>query len=316
MIFITETRNGNLSLVINFHKVDNHEWFEMVIKYLKEKYEIITANDLHNVFIHKRERKGLCHITVDDGDKSFYKIIFPVLYKYQVPASIYVSPLIITGNINFWFQEISEFNKNALLDIIAEKYKTDKIKLEKFNVGDIFTCLKIKEINEIIDKYKDSHNIGFTDRQNMNMEELIAIHKSGLVEVGAHTLNHPILANENDKTSESEILDSISNLKDILNSDIKYFAYPNGIPGLDFCKREIQYLRSANIKLAFSTECQKLKFNENNLLSIPRLGLSYGSKNIINLKLSAYKTWDFLRRHLLHNERKQRQDIYKLLMIN
>jgi len=78
----------------------------------------------------------------------------------------------------------------------------------------------------------------------MSESELKEAYDSGLVAVGAPTQNHPILANETEQTSRYEIQSSILELSDMLGTQVKYFAYPNGIPSLDFGEREIDVLKA------------------------------------------------------------------------
>ncbi len=74
--------------------------------------------------------------------------------------------------------------------------------------------------------------------------------------VGAHTMNHPILKNEDDASSKFEIEASVGDLSTLLGSRVTTFAYPNGIPGMDFGEREVKLLGASGIRLAFTTEAR------------------------------------------------------------
>ena len=81
----------------------------------------------------------------------------------------------------------------------------------------------------------------------------------------------------------------------MLNKEIHYFAYPNGVPHLDFGKREIDILSKTTIKLAFSTEKNKISKNDD-LFSVPRNGITKGSKSFIFFKLLSGNKWEDLKR--------------------
>ena len=74
-----------------------------------------------------------------------------------------------------------------------------------------------------------------------------------------------------------------------LEKEVDTFAYPNGIPGLDFGSREIEICRGANFKIAYS--CEVSYFSKyNSSLSVPRLEISTGSnlKNLTKIFLLKY----------------------------
>jgi len=302
-----------MNKVINFHLVNNLAWFDHMICYLKSKYQLVSADTLLSLYNGECELENSCHITVDDGDNSFYEIIFPVLKKYNVPASLFVSPKICEENLNFWFQEIEGYDTGKLKLIITQRLGTPPTSLEKFSVASILKTLLISQIHEVISEYQQVTATTPKPFQNMTVENLVEVDGSGLVSIGAHTLNHPILKNEDDAHSLLETVTSVERLARILKHDINYFAYPNGIPGVDFTDREQNYLAKAGIKLAFSTEAKNLSVT-NNKMSIPRVGVS-NAENMLFLKskLSFGSPWDTLKKLKPGGEFKERMLLDTLL---
>jgi peptidoglycan/xylan/chitin deacetylase (PgdA/CDA1 family) len=292
--------------IINFHNVTNAHWLDQLIGMLKAQYKLIDIESLREHLNEKRISNNAVHITVDDGDISFYENIFPVLKKHQVPSSIFVSPRICKDGTNFWFQEIKGFDKTELHKTISEitLVPLDKIKL--FEPFIILASLQIRVIHEIISRYQKTTGAEPKDGQNMTVEQLIEIRNSGLVNIGAHTLRHPILSNEDEETSNSEIGGSIHELSDILGIKTKTFAYPNGIPVLDFSEREIECLKNNAIDLAFSTEPKNISINDK-LLNLPRYGLTYGSMFQIKAKLKLGPGWQRIRNTIYKSEVQERK---------
>ncbi len=269
--------------VINFHAVYDKEWMEKILIFLKKNYNIITLGDLYQFYTQDTPLKNSCHITFDDGDASFFNIVFPLLQKHKIPVSIYVSPKIIKEQTNFWFQEIRNYDKRILKDIYCElkvcspntAQKPLHALLKNSNIDFIWQCIKL---------YRKRTNTEIVPCMNMDTSQVQELQSSGLVEIGAHTMNHPILRNETDEKSYKEISTSIDELSKILNKKIEYFAYPNGIPDIDFNAREMNTLKSAGIKMAFSTEARSFQEGDN-LFKIPRNGISKGSIPFIFIKL-------------------------------
>lgn len=279
--------------IINFHKIENPKWFAKTLNLLTKCYDIASIKDIEEYYYHNRKLNNVCHITFDDGDISFYNIVFPILKKYNVPASIYVSPLAAKERRNFWFQEIRGYDKKLLWQLIKNK-KGNKVfnKIPSLNVA--LKSMSLENIWDAIRYYQKKTGTSPKPCMNMDTNTIIELHQSNLVEVGAHTLNHPILSNETNEVVRNEILSSIYDLGKMLDSEVRYFAYPNGIPGLDFGEREMDILQSAGIKLAFSTENKSFSQN-NNPLSIPRNGISKGSLVFTLTKLISGRHWSKLK---------------------
>ncbi len=284
----------NKSLILTFHNVLNRSWFEKVITYLKSNYRLVDSECLEMAFPNKVVMKNLCHITFDDGEKSFYNIAFPILKKYHVPATIFVSPSIITSGDNFWFQEVSDYNEKIIKRILSEELNIQIEIIRNINHLNVFKCLPISEIHRIISIYRAETKSQKRFSQNMSLTETIEVQESGLVTIGAHTLNHPILSNETDDISYHEITNSIKMLQELLGINIKHFAYPNGIPDLDFSKREIIYLQKNYISMAFSSE-SKFMTTSDDIYSLPRIGLTYGNMTFIKLKLLMGDKWESIK---------------------
>ena len=71
--------------------------------------------------------------------------------------------------------------------------------------------------------------------------------------IGAHTVTHPILAVVDDATARQEIRASRETLEAIVRQPVRLFAYPNGKPGPDYRRRDVDLVRSLGFDAAFST---------------------------------------------------------------
>ena len=265
----------------------------MVLNILKSKYTMVGNGEIESFFCEGKNLENACHLTVDDGDKTFYEIMFPVLKKHNIQATIFVSPSSCKEGKNFWFQEIRNYDEIEMKKIICERLRIDD-SIGKYSLDSVLTCLEIDKIWEIIRAYQERFNVKDKEPQNMNLDQLLEIDKSNLVTIGAHTENHPILANESEERSQKEIISSIQGLRNILNHEITCFAYPNGMPKFDFGRREMDVLRDNSCKIAFSTEAKNITV-KNKPLSIPRYDISYGHANFIKSKLFLGEYWEIFK---------------------
>ena len=300
-----------MNKIINFHHITDSAWLDNMITYLKTKYKFISVEEIYEYYQGTLDLRNTCHITIDDGDKSFYKYIFPVLKKHNVSASLYVSPKIIKERSNYWFQEIRGYNQIELRRIISDMSGISSQYLEKKHIESILKSFKISQIHEIINRYRKITRTSKKGFQNMTIDNLKEVNQSGLVTIGAHTLNHPILKNEDDISSRYEIEESIQELSTILNQKIEYFAFPNGIPELDFSEREINYLRELEIHLTFTTESRNFSIADD-MLSIPRIGVSDAEGMLLfKSKMLLGSLWNPLVKLKPNGEFKERKKLIK-----
>jgi peptidoglycan/xylan/chitin deacetylase (PgdA/CDA1 family) len=302
-------------MFVYLHEVQDHVWFEKTICFLKKKYGFIDLPELINLYKSGIVLKNTCHITIDDGDRSFYDVIYPVLKKHKIPATIFVSSDVAINHINFWFQEIIGYEKQKLLKIVAEVINYDLVDIKIFSVYHIFKCLSIDQIWEIINCYQKKYKPEKKPFQNMTVNELKEVDNSGLVNIGAHTLRHPILANEEMSVSKYEITSSITNLADILGHEINYFAYPNGLPILDYGQREIDILKDIGCTCSFTTVSDNFN-SRSDLLNIPRFGVSSGDNgSYIRTKFLFNMYWNKIMELKPSNEAVNRRNLLKLINV-
>jgi peptidoglycan/xylan/chitin deacetylase (PgdA/CDA1 family) len=283
------------NIILNFHAIKDPHWFEDILKIIKRFYNPISYEDIENYYLQGKKINHACHITFDDGHISFYKTVFPLLKKYNISASIFVSPRVISERVNFWFQEISDYDFDILNNIIDNRFEFKSF--EAIPVKTKLKRLKINEIWNVIYEYQKQTGTQSKSCVNMDLNQIKEVYQSGLVHIGAHTMNHPILKNECVDTVEYEISASITGLSYLLDTPIHSFAYPNGKPGFDFGGREIDILKKNGIKLAFSTIERTLK-NDDDLYRIPRSGFEGGSIPYISLKLLSGGNLDVLKKVL------------------
>ncbi len=110
---------------------------------------------------------------------------------------------------------------------------------------DVFPILKkynVKAIAYIVPNFLNKPN-------NMDVWQLKEIVKSGLVEIGAHTMNHSYLAGLPKKRVEYEVVESKKYLEKVLGIQIVSFAYPYGA----FDNQAVDIVKNAGFRTAVTT---------------------------------------------------------------
>lgn len=260
--------------VIVFHEIPSKLWFYKIIKQIKYIYNTVSIKSIKSYMEFKINLHNSCHLTFDDGHISFYEYAYPIIKEYNIPVSLFVSPKIIINNEIFWFNKIQylleRYGSKILIKHISRIINIKPQYLLDYSIWAIIKSLKQIDIEKLINKIGDHSYVNNIKLQNISKNQLIEISNNKNINIGAHSLNHPILSNESINIVKNEIIESVSQLSNIINKNVSTFAYPNGILNLDFREREIDILKNIHISLSFSTVNNS--FNRlSNPLAIPRV---------------------------------------------
>jgi peptidoglycan/xylan/chitin deacetylase (PgdA/CDA1 family) len=172
----------------------------------------------------------------------------------EIPATVFVIPQLVHHDSWLWSDQVaflyeggySKFTSLSLTDLIS-KLKT----------------LTVTQRDSFIDEIQTESGISLPDNipedcRLMSWDQLRDMCQSDLIEIGSHTLTHPILINESLDTSWDELLQSRLVLQAELDIPASSFCYPNGQPGdysLDHCEmlRKAGYICGIGSHFGFVT---------------------------------------------------------------
>lgn len=86
----------------------------------------------------------------------------------------------------------------------------------------------------------------------MSSAQVIQLHRAGM-EIGGHTMHHPILRLLPDAEAEAEIAGGRSRLQELIGAAVEVFAYPNGKPMQDYDERHVALVRRLGFRGAVCT---------------------------------------------------------------
>lgn len=244
-LYSREYRVSNNINILLYHRVINIEpdtWklavtpehFEEQIRFLKEHYSIIGFDD---DWREVKEKSVI--ITFDDGYFDFYQYVVPILEKYHVPATVFVS----TGNLDsekeFWWDELERLlivNPDCPTQIVfsGKEYRTGNMEEKSKTAYAIHPVLKAMEPDErelALSQLEQITRNRVLPRRNyrvMTSDELRKTASSDMVTVGGHTVTHNSLAFERTDQQTQEIVESKRIIEEITGRKINVFSYPFG----------------------------------------------------------------------------------------
>lgn len=208
--------------------------FEEQMGHLSENYNVITFDKLVDCYKTKKKiPRNSVIITFDDGYKDNYEIAYPILKKYKLPATIFLTTGHINNNELFWWDKIA--------------YIINKTKIKKFTLKEIGTFSlvnkervireiqeKFKKVDEgkkdyLIDKIAKKLRVNIPKKGNtfLSWNNVREMSKNN-ISFGAHTVTHPILTRISLKQAKDEIMNSKKKIENEINKQVSVFAYPNG----------------------------------------------------------------------------------------
>ena len=90
------------------------------------------------------------------------------------------------------------------------------------------------------------------DNLMMRTEQVAALRRAGM-QIGAHTVTHPILATLPPGAAREEIVSGKRRLEAIIGEPVSLFAYPNGRPDRDYSAQTVSLVREAGFDAAVTT---------------------------------------------------------------
>ena len=95
---------------------------------------------------------------------------------------------------------------------------------------------------------------------------------SGLVEIGSHTVSHPILSTLNGSQSWDELKNSKDEIEHTLGKQVRSFCFPNGRPA-DYKSIQVEQVKDAGYNNAVVTRFGLVSTLEKQY-ELPRIGVS------------------------------------------
>lgn len=261
---IKESKRFDSVLTIYGHDISRSS-FENLIKWLLEKdYHFISCYELLD-YINGNlpDKKKYVWLSFDDGWESNYDNVFPVLKKYNIPATIFVATKGVEDGY-FWFNKARD-NRNS------PYYK---------DIKELWEMPNQKRV-DIIDKLEKKSS----NRLTMTPDELKEMTLSGLIVWGNHTHDHVMSDNCKEDELRKEILLCNEKIKEWTGTDANFiYSYPNG--NLDDSSEQI--VREMGFKMATTTE-MKRTFKNTSPYNIPRTEFKEAStkENILHI----YNIW-------------------------
>jgi peptidoglycan/xylan/chitin deacetylase (PgdA/CDA1 family) len=229
-------------------------------------------------------------LTFDDGYADNYLIAKPLLEKYGIPATFFITSRNVDSKNEFWWDELAkillltkqlpptlslEINGLSFFYDLGEEtsltaeltehhkeyiaYQPKTLRSELYyKLWESFSPMPTGEQLQLLNKIREWAGVPGLPRPEflcLTSSQIKDLTDSKLFNTGGHTASHPMLSNYNKEAQHEEILGNKLFLEQIAGQKIDLFAYPSGKHDAS----TIEILKQLNFDAAFTTNAKTVK---------------------------------------------------------
>jgi peptidoglycan/xylan/chitin deacetylase (PgdA/CDA1 family) len=199
-------------------------------------------------------------VTFDDGYADNHDVALPLLAARGIPATFFVATSFLEGG-RMWNDDVIDTVRLAGADTLDAqaaglgRLDISDVSKRRQGIDALIGALKylpLAERRQRVEALAATNAVTLPAGSMMRPEQVKALHRAGM-EIGAHTVSHPILAKLDSSSAMREIRASRETLEAILGATVTLFAYPNGKPHQDYSREHVEMVRELGFEAAVST---------------------------------------------------------------
>jgi peptidoglycan/xylan/chitin deacetylase (PgdA/CDA1 family) len=198
-------------------------------------------------------------VTFDDGYADNEALALPVLRRHHCPATFFVATAYLDGGRMFNDSVIEAVRiADGVLDcrdLGLGAYVLSGPTERRAAIASLIDLLKYRRTDErasFVSALAERVRRPLPTNLMMTRAQVRSLAAAGM-EVGGHTVTHPILARCDAAEAEREIADGRDELAAICGQPVELFAYPNGRPLKDYTADHVRIVRRLGFGAAVST---------------------------------------------------------------
>ncbi|MCI0363820.1 MAG: polysaccharide deacetylase family protein [Phycisphaerales bacterium] len=209
--------------------------------------------------------EGAVAVTFDDGYADNLLNAKPVLERYGIPATVFISTGYIGSDRDYWWDELDRLVLSAgrlprqlRLEIDQCTYEWDLESSARYNriavwgqrqwkvwhrmaptgrhviysaLWQLLRVATLEDRENALEQLRDwagTNRTGRSTHRSLTVEELKSLADGDLIEIGGHTVNHPSLGAIDESAQRSELCESKRWLEGTLDREVTSFSYPYG----------------------------------------------------------------------------------------
>lgn len=293
---VCERKNDPWELAVN----PNH--FYEQLNYLKNHYNIVSLDELTADIAHNKIKAGTIAITFDDGFKDNYTNAAPLLDWHELPATFYIATTAMEEEKFYWWDELQDIlfqsevlppdfamliNNEWIQFSLASDRMLNRRLINQMSAWNYYLPIPNERIALYMILWQRIKPLPYHDQKKilrdikswagmtknisiqsvtMDIREMQMLSQNPLFSIGAHTVHHAMLSEQNEIDQAFEVKESKRQIESWLGKPVDGFAYPYG----NYNAATQSLLKEAGFRHAVSTE-SKLVTTEDDPFALPRI---------------------------------------------
>jgi len=261
---------GKLSILV-FHKIasvadplapDDMQLagFERILDFLAEHTRVLPLREARHALLRGTLPSRTVALTFDDGYHDWLDTVAPALRRRQMHGTFFVSTEQIDGAA-LWHERVVaavralpdaqarlSYGFGAFADLSRPERRLALIAALQARLK----YLGLAQRREAIELLEAQAVSALLLPRRFDVAAVRALHNQGF-DIGAHTIDHPILTECSRAEALAEIGGSREQLAHIVGGPVQLFAYPNGKPGRDYSQEHVALVRDCGYEAAVTT---------------------------------------------------------------
>jgi peptidoglycan/xylan/chitin deacetylase (PgdA/CDA1 family) len=234
--------------------------FEARMRWISANFDVLPLPEaVRGLREDRLPRRALC-ITFDDGYADNHELALPVLRRLGLPATFFIATGYLDGGCMFNDVVIEALRSapGPMLELEDLGFGRHPVSLDEERrqaIDRILGRLKYLEPAQrgaVAQQIAERAGAGVPSGLMMSSQQVRELHAAGM-QIGAHTVTHPILAQIPLDRAREEIAAGRAGLEKIIGAPVRLFAYPNGKPMRDYRREHAALTRELGFDAAVST---------------------------------------------------------------
>ena len=282
---------GRLSILI-FHRVlpamdplfptevDTRS-FDRICGWLKDWFNVLPLDRAVRQLAAGKLPARAAAITFDDGYADNHGLALPILRQHGLTATFFIATGFLDGG-RMWNDTLVESVRRTELPVLdfsglglpgepLGTFAMTSPEARRTAIAALIDRAKYLTTEArlgLVAALAEQAKVQLPNDLMMRTDQVLALHRAGM-QIGAHTVSHPILARLDDATARAQMSDSRDQLQQLLGAPVPLFAYPNGRPGTDYNARTVALAQALGFEAAVTTGWGAAR-QGHNLYELPR----------------------------------------------
>lgn len=273
-----------------FHDEMYASRFDDICGWLKTWFNVLPLDAAVHHLRYGTLPERACCITFDDGYADNLAIATPILQKHGLTATFFIATGFLDGG-RMWNDTVIEAVRHCRAEHLAldgfGEFPLTTMQQRRAAIDALIGKIKYMPLEprrEVTEQIARAAGVEPARDLMLGTDGVRGLREAGM-QVGAHTVTHPILARLPRDQAAEEMRDSQRFLQELLRERVGLFAYPNGKPGSDYLPEHVMLARELGFDAAVSTAWGAAG-ERTDSFQIPRFTPWDASRNAFGLRLA------------------------------